>query len=285
MKQGQSTEENLGPMKLIFNYEDVFFSFFYDDIGGCIHRSREYAMNYVYSGEMILENGKEQIHVGKGECVFIPRDHHITMYKKPFDGERYCGIFLNFTRSFLREMYSKFERYKVPSNTPKLESGVVKLPKTAEITSLFASLTPFFDPKVKPQDDFMQLKLQEGLLALLHIVERSAPTLFDYNEPWKIDILDYMNKNYMYEFSMEELAHYTGRSLATFKRDFKKISDLTPEKWLIRKRLEVAYAMMQEGGKKIVDVYTSVGFKNQSHFSAAFKKQYGIAPTAVAAII
>ncbi len=285
MKQGQSTEENLGPMKLIFNYEDVFFSFFYDDIGGCIHRSREYAMNYVYSGEMILENGKEQIHVGKGECVFIPRDHHITMYKKPFDGERYCGIFLNFTRSFLREMYSKFERYKVPSNTPKLESGVVKLPKTAEITSLFASLTPFFDLKVKPQDDFMQLKLQEGLLALLHIDERFAPTLFDFNEPWKIDILDFMNKNYMYEFSMEELAHYTGRSLATFKRDFKKISDLTPEKWLIRKRLEVAYAMMQEGGKKIVDVYTSVGFKNQSHFSAAFKKQYGIAPTAVAVII
>ena len=55
----------------------------------------------------------------------------------------------------------------------------------------------------------------------------------------------------MYEFTMEELAHYTGRSLATFKRDFKKISDLTPEKWLIRKRLEAAYVMMQEGGKKI----------------------------------
>ena len=45
-----------------------------------------YAINYVYSGEMILDNGNEQIHVGKGECVFIPRDHHITMYKKTKDG-------------------------------------------------------------------------------------------------------------------------------------------------------------------------------------------------------
>ena len=267
-------------MKLIFNYEDVFYSFFYDDISGCIHRSREYAMNYVYSGEMILDNGKEQIHVGKGECVYIPRDHHITMYKKTFNGERYCGIFLNFSRNFLREMYVKFDQYKTPANTPKLNPGVIKLPKTAEITSLFASLTPFFDPEVKPQDDFMHLKLQEGLLALLHIDKRFAPTLFDFNEPWKIDILDFMNKNYMYEFTMEELAHYTGRSLATFKRDFKKVSDLTPEKWLIRKRLEVAYTMMQEGGKKIVDVYAQVGFKNQSHFSSAFKKQYGIAHTA-----
>ena len=102
------TDEQLGQMKLIFNYNDVFYSFFYDDLSGCVHRSREYAINYVYSGEMILDNGNEQIHVGKGECVFIPRDHHITMYKKTKDGERYCGIFLMFTRRFLREMYGKW---------------------------------------------------------------------------------------------------------------------------------------------------------------------------------
>ena len=268
-------------MKLIFNYENVFYSFIYDDTSGCVHRSREYAMNYVYSGEMILDDGKEQIHIGKGECVYIPRDHRITLYKKPCNGEKYCGIFLNFTRHFLREMYTTLAQHKIPANTPKLKPGVVKLPKTAEITSLFASLTPFFDPDVKPQDDFMHLKLQEGLLALLHIDMRFAPTLFDFNEPWKIDILDFMDKNYMHEFTMEELAHYTGRSLSTFKRDFKKISDLTPEKWLIRKRLETAYSMIQHDGQKITDVYAKVGFKNQSHFSTAFKKQYGIAPTAV----
>lgn len=268
------------PMKLIFNYNDVFFSFFYDDAEACTHRSREYALNYVYSGEMILDNGRERIRVGKGECVFIPRDHHITMYKRPCEGERYCGIFMMFTRRFLREMYGKAEFRKVSAATPKLAAEVAKLPKTVELASLFASMTPYFDPEVKPKEDLMNLKLQEGLLALLHIDERFAPTLFDFNEPWKIDIMEFMNENYMYEFSMEELAHYTGRSLATFKRDFKKISDLTPEKWLIRKRLEAAYAMMKNGGKKVVDVYAEVGFKNPSHFSTAFKKQYGVSPTA-----
>lgn len=268
------------PMKLIFNYNDVFFSFFYDDAEACTHRSREYALNYVYSGEMILDNGRERIRVGKGECVFIPRDHHITMYKRPCEGERYCGIFMMFTRRFLREMYGKSEFRKVSAATPKLAAEVAKLPKTVELASLFASMTPYFDPEVKPKEDLMNLKLQEGLLALLHIDERFAPTLFDFNEPWKIDIMEFMNENYMYEFSMEELAHYTGRSLATFKRDFKKISDLTPEKWLIRKRLEAAYAMMKNGGKRVVDVYAEVGFKNPSHFSTAFKKQYGVSPTA-----
>ena len=96
MKQQNQTEDLTGPMKMIFNYNNIFFSFFYDDTSGCIHRSREFAMNYVYSGEMLLDNGKEQIHVGKGECVFIPRDHHITMYKRTANGEKYCGIFLMF---------------------------------------------------------------------------------------------------------------------------------------------------------------------------------------------
>lgn len=272
--------ERTEPMKLIFNYNDVFFSFFYDDAEACTHRSREYALNYVYSGEMILDNGRERIRVGKGECVFIPRDHHITMYKRPCEGERYCGIFMMFARRFLRGMFGKPELRNVSAATPKLAAEVVKLPKTVELASLFASMTPYFDPEVKPKDDLMNLKLQEGLLALLHIDERFAPTLFDFNEPWKIDIMEFMIENYMYEFSMEELAHYTGRSLATFKRDFKKISDLPPEKWLIRKRLEAAYAMMKNGGKKVVDVYAEVGFKNPSHFSTAFKRQYGVSPTA-----
>ncbi len=279
MKQSAEQEN---PLKVIFNYNNVFFSFFYDDTTACIHRSHDFAINYVYSGEMVLDNGSKKLHVGKGESVFIPRDHHITIYKKPFGGERYCGIFLSFSRSFLREMYSKYEQFKVPKDTPKLK-GIIKLPKTAELTSLFSSMIPYFDPKVKPQDDLMSLKLQEGLLALLHIDKSFAPTLFDFNEPWKIDIIDFLNKNYMYELTVEDIAHYTGRSLATFKRDFKKVSSLTPEKWLIRKRLEAAYAMMQEGEKKIADIYTKVGFKNQSHFSAAFKKQYGVSPTAVSA--
>lgn len=273
--------DNSSPMKLIFNYNNVFYSFFYDDLSGCVHRSREYALNYVYSGEMVLDNGVEKIHVHKGECVFIPRDYRITMYKKTYNGERYCGIFLMFTRGFLREMYSKLSLNKVQAKTKKLDNGVIKLPNTVELASLFASMTPYFNPDVKPKDNFMELKLQEGLMALLAIDERFVPTMFDFNEPWKIDILGFMEENFMCDLTIEEIAHYTGRSLATFKRDFKKISELTPEKWLIKKRLEKAYELMKTGRKKVVDVYAEVGFRNPSHFSTAFKKEFGVAPTAV----
>nr|WP_262919796.1 AraC family transcriptional regulator [Niabella hibiscisoli] len=83
---------------------------------------------------------------------------------------------------------------------------------------------------------------------------------------------------------MEQIASYTGRSLATFKRDFSKISNLTPQKWLIKRRLEAAYIKLKEEGKKVQDVYIEVGFKNPSHFSTAFKRQYGVPPADVALI-
>lgn len=280
------------PLQMIFNYNDIFFSFFDDDAHGCTHRSHDYALNHVYSGEMILDNGRQQLRIAKGQSVFIPRDHHITLYKRPCDGERYCGLYMRFTRPFLREAYARMRRQEgaAPAGTDPRQTQqtqlpeAVLLPKSPELESLFASMVPYFDPEVKPAEAFMQLKLQEGLLALLHIDPRFERMLFDFNEPWKIDILEFLEQNYMYEFSLGELAHYTGRSLATFKRDFRKISDLPPEKWLIRRRLEAAYARLSDGGAKVVDVYAEVGFKNPSHFSTAFKRQFGISPTAVSSL-
>lgn len=271
----------------LFNYNDIFFSFVFETDCACTHRSHDFALNYVHSGEMVLTNSPDsnnEILISKGECVFIPRDHHVTFQKKPANGEPYCGIFLRLTRKFLREMYSLGQFGRVNPATKKFKDGAIKLERNPELASLFTSMTPYFNSGVKPHDDLMRLKLQEGLLALLHIDKRFAPTLFDFNEPWKIDILDFLNDNYMYEFTMQDLAHYTGRSLATFKRDFKKISDLTPEKWLIKRRLEAAYDKIANGGRKVADVYSEVGFKNPSHFSTAFKRQYGFAPTALLAM-
>lgn len=87
--------------------------------------------------------------------------------------------------------------------------------------------------------------------------------MFDFAEPWKIDILDFLNKNYMCHLLIEEIAAYTGRSLAAFKRDFRKISDLPLQRWIMQKRLNVAYERIKNEGENIGDVCFDVGFKNR----------------------
>ena len=60
--------------------------------------------------------------------------------------------------------------------------------------------------------------MNEGLYVILNTDENLYASLFDFTEPWKIYLLEFMNENYMYDLSMEEIYGYTGRSLATFKR-------------------------------------------------------------------
>lgn len=203
------------------------------------------------------------------------------MYKNSKGKELYKGISLVFQRNVLRDFYSKMNKSEIPEEIKISDKNVFKLNKTPDIESLFQSLTPYFDSHIKPTESVIHLKLLEGIYALLNNNEMFYPILFDFAEPWKIDILDFLNDNYMDDLSMEQIASFTGRSLATFKRDFKKISNLTPQKWLIKKRLEMAYVMLKEENKKVQDVCMEVGFKNLSHFSTAFKKHYGIPPVEV----
>ncbi len=82
---------------------------------------------------------------------------------------------------------------------------------------------------------------------------------------------------------LSELANYTGRSLATFKRDFAKVSSLSPEKWLLNRRLEAAYDLLSKGKGNIgvTDAAYKVGFKNRSHFTKSFKEHFGKSPSEV----
>jgi AraC-like DNA-binding protein len=88
-----------------------------------------------------------------------------------------------------------------------------------------------------------------------------------------------MIRHFAFNVEMKQFAYLTGRSLATFKRDFEKIFHTSPGRWLQQKRLAQAYYLIKEKGEKPSDVYLEVGFEDLSHFSFAFKKEFGKAPS------
>ncbi len=90
-----------------------------------------------------------------------------------------------------------------------------------------------------------------------------------------------MNRHYMYNVPAVQFARLTGRSLASFKRDFEKIFQTSPGQWLLQKRLEEAHYLIREKGRKPSDVYLDVGFENLSHFSRSFKQAFGVSPSMV----
>lgn len=267
----------------VYKYWDIVYSCFVPHEMLSEHRMPVHVLIYVYSGEMQVDDGGRTLMVGEGNYVFLKRDHQVKLLKHTAGDAPYKAISIRFERGFLRDFFSRLDKTKLPVDVKRIREAAVLLPKTPALQSLFLSLFPYTDANVKPKDEIIQLKMQEALYCLLDTDARFYPTLFDFNKSWKIDLLPFMEANYTQDMTLEEFATYTGRSLATFKRDFAKVSDLPPEKWLIKKRLDKAYELLAHGSAKPSDVYVAVGFKNRSHFSSAFKRQFGVPPGGVAA--
>lgn len=260
------------------NISDVIMSCYTDNARKYSHMVRFHSLVYVFSGELLLEERGKQTSIRAGECVFIRRDHRVKMIKQPLGDEQFRAIWFTFQRNALREYFGKMTDREIPQNPSQIELSVMKITHRPELDSLFQSLTPYFDNDMEPLEEVIKMKEQEALLYLLNMDERFYRCLFDFTEPWKIDLMEFMENNYMYELSLEDIASFTGRSLATFKRDFARLSDLSPQKWIVRKRLEAAYTKIKEEGKKPSEVYSEVGFKNRTHFYNAFKRKYGFSP-------
>jgi AraC-like DNA-binding protein len=88
-----------------------------------------------------------------------------------------------------------------------------------------------------------------------------------------------MNNNYKFNVSIERFAWLTGRSISAFKRDFEKIFNDTPSHWLVQRRLQESYFLIDKKNKRPSDMYLDLGFEDLSHFSFAFKKLFGLSPS------
>lgn len=105
--------------------------------------------------------------------------------------------------------------------------------------------------------------------------------LFDFSEPGKIDLEAFMKRNFQFNVELKRFAYLMGRRLATFKRDFEKKFHRLPSRWLQQHRLQEAYFRIKGKGAAPSDVYLDLGFEDLSHFSFAFKKKYGVAPSKI----
>ena len=263
----------------VLDYSNVFIASYFNDDCQCAHPNREHTLIYLYSGKLEIEDQGKKTTLHKGNCAFMRRDHRMMLQKYTQKEEPYQSIVLKFSRNFLREFYQTIDKNTLPISAKRDKRSLTILPSNKpDIKSLFESITPYFESKDAPSEELLKLKMIEGLYLLLNTDRNLYASLFDFTEPWKIDILEYMNDNYMSDLSMNEMASDTGRSLATFKRDFKKISDLSPRKWLIKRRLEAAHELITTQRKRVSDVCFEVGFKNLSHFSKIYKETFGFSP-------
>lgn len=245
----------------------------------------EHMLGFVVSGELSLQTKEKKVNIRNGEAVFIRRNHLVTKLKKPAkNGQPFKGLFLRINVPFLKSISKQTVLPAIALSDSVSKSLHFYLPQHPFLTGLFQSLDAYFTTGQLPSPMIIESKLKEAVLVLLELKPELAGVLFDFEEPWKIDLREFMERNYSCDLTLEQLAHYTGRSLSAFKRDFAdSFEGETPARWIVKRRLEESMGLLKKG-IPASSVYLKVGFKNLSHFSTAFKRQFGILPTQVETI-
>ena len=100
-------------------------------------------------------------------------------------------------------------------------------------------------------------------------------------QPVKSDLAEIVEANFTNPINIEQLAYLSGRSLASFKRDFNNIYNMPPSEWIRVKRLNKAKEALINTDLSILDISYMVGFENPSHFSRIFKEHFGFSPSTI----
>lgn len=230
---------------------------------------------YLITGTLQAYDGTKAYTIQAGGYGLGRRNHLAKYSKQPYNGQ-FQKIAIIFDQAFLKNFS---EKYHYTAKGAKTKDALLALDKNPLIESFIQSLLPYYNAAGVLDETFLNLKREELLLILLKSDPELANVFFDFGTPEKIDLEEFMQRNYRFNVGIERFAYLTGRSLSAFKRDFQKMFNDTPNHWLMQKRLEEAYFLIAKVNKKPSDIYLDLGFEDLSHFSFAFKKQFGHAPT------
>ncbi|WP_234733893.1 AraC family transcriptional regulator [Tellurirhabdus bombi] len=236
----------------------------------------EHILSYQIAGEIAVNDGTKEQTFRAGDFRFHKRNQLVKFVKYPPENDEFKALSIYLDQETLRSFSME---YGYKAEKPSEGEAVLRLKPHPLLKSYLESLAPYQQLNPPTDKNLLALKLREAILVLLQAAPELKEVLFDFTDPGKIDLEAFMNKNFHFNVELKRFAYLTGRSLATFKRDFEKQFHLSPGRWLQQRRLQEAHYRIKEKGAMPSDVYLDLGFEDLSHFSFAFKKMYGVAPS------
>lgn len=185
----------------------------------------------------------------------------------------------------------------VTENSPVL---TILRPKEAEniLEKLFQSLSPSY--RDLPEKECKAIGLAYQFLGLLAESRTRAPSTvappaspvlpassFSPVMPAKkianravLDAIFYISQNFDRTIGVADVAAAAGLERSYFSRLFKKETGIACVKWLNNFRMEKAAKLLKSGRLNVAETARSSGFSDQFYFSRAFKKHFGVPPSA-----
>jgi AraC-like DNA-binding protein len=233
---------------------------------------------FTMKGRLMWKTPKQDYFVNEGDAIFIKKGAH-RVYKVMAGGE-YCALIIFVPDEFITAtIQNRLSNIHFSGNSNDTD-GVVPLVLDPILSIYFQSVLNYFSMISPPSVSLLKIKFEELILAILNSDCNQA--LCNYFQELsceqKKSITSLVEDNALYNLKISELAELSCRSLASFKRDFKKIYREPPGKWLRNHRLQYARFLLETTDLNINEVTFESGFENTSHFIKIFKDKFKLPP-------
>ncbi len=126
----------------------------------------------------------------------------------------------------------------------------------------------------------IEARIQELIaLQLDRTIQSELPNRQKSNRDQFIHIREYLDQTFLEEHTLHSLVRYFGINEYALKKGFREHFNTTIFDYLLNKRMEHACELLRTRTKTIEEISSIVGYKYPNHFSAAFKKHFGINPS------
>ncbi len=240
-----------------------------------------FELSFLMEGEQIitLDAQDEDLIYESQECYLLyisNNSGHVRYLKnKPFK-EIKVRMDKNFIEKHrLDEVYELHKKHELHGVRKKISEPISA--KTQEIlTELLSD---------KRQGLLKRLFLESKVLELLSLqldTNKRAKSDFLNKDPKSIkkiyEIQSIINSDLTEQFSIQQLSRKVGVNDFVVKKEFKRIFGETIFEYALTQRMTKAKQLLKHSKKPIYEISELVGYKNATHFTAAFKKVEGITP-------
>ncbi len=243
-----------------------------------IHCHSELEFFYLSDGELYFYIEDNACHMHAGDVVMIPGGliHYATRVKN--DGRNCSYDAVVFSSKMLVDTLPSYCEHYFNSSICNSIAGIIHLtPDTEWQKNVIDYVTGIFD-FISADARKCELIIRGRLLSAWQLLynnvysdlisgQHERPTY-----PLLNKCIEIINTNYMYDFSLNELASAAGLSEGHFCRVFKDITGFTPFNYINRVRITKACGMLTCTDKKIADISAGCGFNNISYFNRTFKQ-------------
>lgn len=233
---------------------------------------------WVNHGVLLIESASQpSVSVSSGDAIIIRKGTHYRYVKNRDNNKQYQSVLFFIDDQYLRSFVERHAALLKPEiKSTKVVSAIQNNPY---MKGFGKSMLEYFDSGLQFDDEFLELKTNELLFLLFKEDPSLLTSLIGKSQQGKIHLQQIMEANYLNNaLGLMELALLSGRSLATFKRDFQDLYQVSPAKWLKHRRLQHAKHLLFSTRMTVLDVALASGFQDHSHFSREFKSVYGHSP-------